>query len=196
MSSELPTQVASTLQSAHIKRDPSPAHDVNPSTAASTRRPVQQQARKSNHKKHRRRGSSGGGSIYADPSDDDDDDYDYEEDEDEDDDDEDIPLSVLRPRHRNRSFPPMPDLRFEQSYMHSLRGAESWWKVVWVTVRDQVMMPFAQGILYNLAICGFQHWNRNAQLSGNSAGARIRRWWYRVNKWALPEKARAKAKAS
>lgn len=58
------------------------------------------------------------------------------------------------------------------------------------------MMPFAQGILYNLAICGFQHWNRNAQLSGNSAGARVRRWWYGVNKWALPEKARHKAKTS
>ncbi|KAI1492044.1 hypothetical protein F5X96DRAFT_628561 [Biscogniauxia mediterranea] len=190
-SSEIPANVASTLQSAHINREPSPAHDLNPSTAASTRRPV----------KHRRGGSA---SLYADPSDDDlEADLDYG-DEDEGDD-VDIPLSVLRrprdhqhQRHRGSrgSFPPMPDLRFEQSYLHSIRGADTWWKVVWVTVRDQVMMPFAQGILYNLAICGFQHWNRNAQLSGNSAGARIRRWWYGVNKWTLPEKARAKAKTS
>ncbi|KAI5928364.1 hypothetical protein F4810DRAFT_664 [Camillea tinctor] len=179
-SSDLPANVASTLQSAHIQPSPSPAHDLNPSTAASTRRPVKQ---------HR----------YADPSDDG---LDY--DDEEEGDDVDVPLSVLRRPHgksheRGRgggSFPPMPDLRFEQSYLHSIRGADTWWKVVWVTVRDQVMMPFAQGILYNLAICGFQHWNRNAQLSGNSAGARIRRWWYGVNKWALPEKARAKAKTS
>lgn len=130
MSSEL----ASTVQSTHINRDPSPAHDLNPSTAASTRRPLHK------HRRHRR-GSDG---AYADPSDDDDDDDDFDYDDDEGDD-VDVPLSVLRPRehpgsqHKARgSFPPMPDLRFEQSYLHSIRSADSWWKVAWVTVRDQV----------------------------------------------------------
>ncbi|KAI0024921.1 hypothetical protein F4780DRAFT_775401 [Xylariomycetidae sp. FL0641] len=155
-------ELASTVQSAHVKRHPSPTHDANPSTAASARHPV-------------------------DPDDEDDDDVDSE-----------IPLSVLRPRPRKHSFPPMPDLRFEQSYLHSLRGAEGRWGVVaWVTVRDQVLMPFAQGVLYNLALCGWQHWNRNAQMSGNSAGARLRRWWYGVNNWPLPgEPQQRKAKAA
>ncbi len=48
------------------------------------------------------------------------------------------------------------------------------------------MMPFGQGVVYNLAICGWQHWNKNAQLSGNSVGARARRWWYGLNNWPIP----------
>ncbi|KAI2637330.1 hypothetical protein GGS21DRAFT_472494 [Xylaria nigripes] len=109
-------------------------------------------------------------------------------------DDEDIPLSVLvqpreaHPFHRTKVFPPMPDLRFEQSYLHSIAGAKTWWRVAWITLRDQIMMPLAQGVLYNLGLLGFQHWNRNARMSGGSAGARLRRWWYRVNNWALPER--------
>ncbi len=54
-----------------------------------------------------------------------------------------------------------------------------------------MMMPLAQGVLYNLAICGWQHWNRNAQVHGGSVGARVRRWWYGVNNWALPPAAAA-----
>ena len=50
----------------------------------------------------------------------------------------------------------------------------------------QMMMPLAQGVLYNLAICGWQHWNRNARVHGSGVGARLRRWWYGVNGWALP----------
>lgn len=48
------------------------------------------------------------------------------------------------------------------------------------------MMPLAQGVLYNLAIVGWQAWNRNARLSGNSVGARVRRWWWEVNNWPIP----------
>lgn len=33
--------------------------------------------------------------------------------------------------------PPLPDLRFEQSYLASLRGAETWGRVAWITIRDQ-----------------------------------------------------------
>ena len=113
-------ELASTIQAAHIKRDPSPLHDANPSTAASEREPVSLVR-------------SVGGS-------------------DEDDDDDDIPISVLKPTPRHARggkharggvdlplhFPPMPDLRFEQSYLHSISGAESWWRIAWITVRDQV----------------------------------------------------------
>lgn len=53
-----------------------------------------------------------------------------------------------------------------------------------------MMMPFVQGILYNLAICGWQYWNRNARLSGSSIGARVRRWWWGVNKWPIPPESK------
>ena len=55
-----------------------------------------------------------------------------------------------------------------------------------------MMMPLAQGVLYNLVICGWQHWNRNAQVHGSGAGARLRRWWYGVNGWALPPESKVK----
>lgn len=120
--SNLPAEIASTIQAGHIQRSPSPRHDLNPSTAASQKTPV------SLHQLH--------------------DDSDIDEiDEDE------IPLSVLKPTprgqqqqqhdsarhpHYPKHFPPMPDLRFEQSYLHSIAGAETWWRVAWITVRDQV----------------------------------------------------------
>ena len=121
-------ELASTIQAAHIKRDPSPLHDANPSTAASERVPVSLHPVTSPS-----RTSS----------------YGLE------DDDDDIPISVLQPTPRRSGrrgghgkqqplphFPPMPDLRFEQSYLHSIAGAESWWRVAWITVRDQVSPSF------------------------------------------------------
>lgn len=47
-------------------------------------------------------------------------------------------------------------------------------------------MPLAQGVIYNLVLCGWQQWNRNAKLHGNSVGARARRCWYGVNNWSVP----------
>ncbi|KAI0191239.1 hypothetical protein EV127DRAFT_71419 [Xylaria flabelliformis] len=168
----IPTQIAETIQTAHIKRDPSPRHDLNPSTAASKREPAYLSPTSSPRR--------------------------YNDGELDDDEEEEIPLSVLvRPREAPRrrhtpSFPPMPDLRFEQSYLHSIADAQTWGRIAWITVRDQIMMPLVQGLLYNLAIVGWQHWNRNAQMSGSSVGARLRRWWYAVNNWPLPERAKAK----
>ncbi|ETS76395.1 hypothetical protein PFICI_11782 [Pestalotiopsis fici W106-1] len=174
----IPTQIAETVQTAHIQRDPSPHHDANPSTSASTREPVRLESlRKQQHQRGR--------------GDDEDDIAVVAAEEDSDGEESDIPVSVLRPHRRRHSFPPMPDLRFEQSYLHSIEGAEGrWGKIAWITVRDQIMMPLAQGVLYNLAICGWQFWNRNAQYSGSSAGARLRRWWYEVNNWKIPQKSK------
>ncbi|KAH8895048.1 DUF1770-domain-containing protein [Thozetella sp. PMI_491] len=168
MSSDIPLQVAETIQTAHINRAPSPRHDINPPTAASDKQPVQLE------EKRVRISHVHDGEI----------DVDEAEEEDEDG----IPVNVLRPvpRQQRPHLPPMPDLRFEQSVLHSLAHADTWWKVVWVISRDQIMMPLAQGVLYNLAICGWQTWNRNAQLHGSSIGARVRRWWWGVNNWALP----------
>jgi hypothetical protein len=44
----------------------------------------------------------------------------------------------LRPARRRAPLPPLPDLRFEQSYLASLNGAETWGRIAWITVRDQV----------------------------------------------------------
>lgn len=109
--SDIPMQIAETIQTAHINRAPSAAHDLNPSTAADTREPV----RVVDDKKR------------AGPE---------EKDEEEDD----IPVSVLRPQRRFSHLPPIPDLRFEQSYLHSIRDAKSWWMVAWITTRDQVRL--------------------------------------------------------
>lgn len=60
---------------------------------------------------------------------------------DEIDDFDDIPVSVLRrPRQPQPAMPPMPDLRFEHSYLKSIAGADTWYKVLLITVRDQVIL--------------------------------------------------------
>ncbi|KAK7949723.1 hypothetical protein PG996_000311 [Apiospora saccharicola] len=170
----IPTQIAETVQTAHIQRSPSPNHDLAPSTTASAKEPVDLDEKDLHNKKLPKR-----------PSSIDDISLDSEDDEDNS---SEIPLSVLRPHPRSPKahFPPMPDMRFEQSYLHSLKEADTWWKVALITVRDQMVMPLAQGVLYNLALAGWQYWNKSAQLSGSSAGARVRRWWYGVNNWKIP----------
>lgn len=48
------------------------------------------------------------------------------------------PSRVIRPVRRRQTLPPMPDLRFEQSYLASIKDADTWGRVAWITVRDQV----------------------------------------------------------
>ncbi|KAF2120236.1 hypothetical protein BDV96DRAFT_610250 [Lophiotrema nucula] len=97
-----------------------------------------------------------------------------------------IPLSILRPIPRRQTMPPLPDLRFEQSYLKSIEKAEGWGGVLWITFRDQVVMCFAQGVMWTLLLSGWRHWNRSSKFYGHSIGARIRRWWWDVNKWTIP----------
>jgi hypothetical protein len=96
------------IQSASIKRDPSPAHDINPSTAASEKQPVVAAP------------ASDAASIASDIVD---------------------PNRVIRPVRRRQTLPPLPDLRFEQSYLASIRDADTWGRVAWITIRDQVRLP-------------------------------------------------------
>lgn len=42
----------------------------------------------------------------------------------------------------------------------------------------QVFMPLVQGVAWSLIVAGWRHWNKAAQFSGQSVGARIRRWWW------------------
>ncbi|KOS19279.1 Uncharacterized protein ESCO_000706 [Escovopsis weberi] len=162
--------ISGTIQAGHIRRHPDPRHDLAPSTAADTKEVI------SLHSAGYSSDCGGGESPY---------DADADADAD-------IPYSVLRPPRQPRySFPPLPDLRFEQSYLHSIAHADTWWKVALITLRDQVLMPLTQGLLMNLALVGWQHWNRNARLHGNSVGSRVRRWWYGVNNWKIPNTKRA-----
>lgn len=120
MDSDLPIQIAETIQAAHINRSPSPNHDVNPSTAASEKVPVTLE----------------GG--LDDLTDDDDVESAVAPGEEASDGEPDIPYSVVRPARRHGQLPPMPDLRFEQSYLNSISKADTWGKVAWITARDQV----------------------------------------------------------
>jgi len=165
MSSSIPLQIAETIQTASIKKHPDVRHDLNPSTAASQKQPVTV----SHHH-------------------DEVDDYDeVDSAASEDDAESDIPYDVIRPVPRRPSMPPLPDLRFEQSYLASIANADTKWRVAYITIRDQVIFPLVQGTLWSLALEGWKFWNRTAQLSGTSVGSRVRRWWYGVNNWSMED---------
>ncbi|KAL8855150.1 MAG: hypothetical protein Q9221_000056 [Calogaya cf. arnoldii] len=150
--------IASAIQSASIKRHPSPHHDLNPSTAASSKEPVELRSPTSSV-------SSNANSI---------------------------PESALKPTPRRSNLPPLPDMRFEQSYLASLQGAESYWTIAWITGRDQVILPLVQGMLWTLVVSGWRNWNRGAQFQGSSLGSKVRRWWWDVNNWKIPEQTQEK----
>ncbi|OJD22665.1 hypothetical protein ACJ73_05984 [Blastomyces percursus] len=101
-------QLAETIQTVSINPHPSAAHDINPSTATSQKEPVAVGT-------HHHRSPSYATSISTDIVD---------------------PSRSIRPLQR-APLPPLPDLRFEQSYLASLKGAETWQRVAWITLRDQ-----------------------------------------------------------
>lgn len=53
-----------------------------------------------------------------------------------------------------------------------------------------MLAPLLQGMIWSLALHGWRHWNRSAKLSGNTVGARVRRWWYKTNNWPLKDSLR------
>lgn len=59
---------------------------------------------------------------------------------------------------------------------------------------QQLVLPLVQGMVWSLALFGWRHWNRSATLSGESVGARARRWWYKTNHWKLPDSVRGMGK--
>ncbi|KHN95122.1 uncharacterized protein MAM_07007 [Metarhizium album ARSEF 1941] len=114
----LPTEVAETIQVGHIRSHPDVNFDMAPSTAVDKREPVTLQSPRLS--------------------------------EDDllngiEDDGEDIPYSVLHPARKSHRLPALPDLRFEQSYLRSIANADTWWKVLLVTARDQVSFGLIVG---------------------------------------------------
>jgi hypothetical protein len=115
MSSDLPLQIGETLQSLSINRNPSTTHDINPSTAASEKIPVTVEETTLDAESY---SSSLAGSDI--------------------DDEEEYSYNIIRPARRRQSLPPLPDLRFEQSYLASIADAETYQMVAYITIRDQV----------------------------------------------------------
>ncbi|EMC92083.1 hypothetical protein BAUCODRAFT_151535 [Baudoinia panamericana UAMH 10762] len=101
--------------------------------------------------------------------------------------DDEIPVSILRPTPRRPQMPPLPDLRFEQSYLASIKDAKGWQGVAIITIRDQILMPLVQGLAWTLVVSGWRYVNRDVKLSGQTIGAKIRRWWWGVNNWHIPD---------
>lgn len=74
---------------------------------------------------------------------------------------------------RLKNAPKLPDLRFERGYRASIAVAEGcWWKILLITIRDQVTMPLIQGVLWNLTLVGVKSWRMSASASGNSWGSK------------------------
>lgn len=119
--SEIATEVASTIQAAHIRSEPNPDLDMAPGTAADDKEILDEKYDNDNARHQ----------------------LDSLDDDDDEDDDEDIPYSVLkRPPRQQQALPPLPDLRFEQSYLKSIASADTWWKIALITTRDQVRLLF------------------------------------------------------
>jgi hypothetical protein len=80
-----------------------------------------------------------------------------------------IPISVLHPLPRKRSLPPLPDLRFEQSYLRSIEHANGWGAVAYITIRDQVrVMTFDLSIYSRSKIAALRCESRLTETSGPS----------------------------
>lgn len=170
------TELASIVQSAHIQHEPSIEHDLNPSTAASEKVPADL--------------------ITPGPDDDGIDDDELSDTSSHTSSTSTIPSDILRPRPRTspgRHHLPLPDLRFEQTYLASLKNADTNWKVIYITVRDQVLLPLVQGVGYHMLISGWRYWNRGSQFTGQTLGARVRKWWWGVNGWKIPDDSATKA---
>ena len=50
------------------------------------------------------------------------------------------------------------------------------------------MFPLVQGMVFSLGMVGWRAWNSHARFLGRGLGARVRRWWWGVNRWEIPEK--------
>jgi hypothetical protein len=48
-------------------------------------------------------------------------------------------------------------------------------------------MPLVQGMAWSLIVSGWRYMNRETKFSGQTVGAKLRRWWWGVNNWKVPE---------
>ena len=61
---------------------------------------------------------------------------------------------VVEPVPRNSKLPPLPDLRFEQSYLASLQGSQDWKVIGYITIRDHVRTYHGVEVRYAFLMIG------------------------------------------
>lgn len=59
--------------------------------------------------------------------------------------------------------------------------------VAWYTVWDHIFMPLTQALVWRVAVFGWRNFNTGVKFQGHGVGAKIRRWWWGVNGWVMPE---------
>jgi len=47
-----------------------------------------------------------------------------------------------------------------------------------------------QGMAWTLIVAGWRFMNQSSRFSGQSVGAKIRRWWWKTNNWVIPKNAK------
>jgi Autophagy receptor ATG43 len=86
-----------------------------------------------------------------------------------------------RPRLTRRPLPPIPDLRFEQSYLKQLEAAKGsvFWIIV-ITIREQILFPGVQGCVWALATMGIRTLRLRQAESGRQWGTWIQDFFRRL----------------
>ena len=64
---------------------------------------------------------------------------------------------AVEPAPRKSKLPPLPDLRFEQSYLASLQGSQDWKVIGYITIRDQVRTRHGVEVRYTFLMTGLTH---------------------------------------
>ncbi|KAG5368766.1 hypothetical protein CKK34_2405 [Yarrowia sp. E02] len=77
---------------------------------------------------------------------------------------------------------PPPDLRFEESYLRAISAADGkWWKIAYITIRDQVFMPLVQGTIWSFLLLSASSLRAKSSGSGRYYGSSVVRWWRSIN---------------
>ena len=94
---------------------------------------------------------------------------------------EDSPRPASPPKARRPPRPPIPDLRFEQSYLKGLEAAKGsvMWMVI-ITFRDQVLFPGLQGFVWALGMAGLRTLRTRQAENGAAWGAWLRDYFGRL----------------
>ena len=96
---------------------------------------------------------------------------------------EDSPHPSSRPKPRRPNLPPIPDLRFEQSYLKQLEAAKGsiLWMII-ITIREQVLFPGIQGFLWALGRAGIRTLRTRQVENGREWGEWIRDFFGRLGR--------------
>jgi hypothetical protein len=94
-------------------------------------------------------------------------------------------IEPTKPRRQN--LPPIPDLRFEQSYLKQLEAAQGsvFW-MIFITIREQVLFPGLQGFVWALAVTGIRSLRASQAENGRAWGSWVRDWFGQITRKDSP----------